>query len=346
MREGKRLIYTPKTGYLYGKLAIGCIQCMLGGKIVVFITGLCNDNCWYCPVSKSKFGRDIVFVDENRVNNLYDIVDEAYKIRALGAGITGGDPVIVADRTCNVISLLKQEFGEKFHIHLYTSGRFIDRNKIESLVSCGLDEIRFHVYTLELLKKVKLAREYSGIKVGIEVPFIPLKQYTDYLKQLLKIVDEKKLVDFVNINEFEVSETNIEEVLLYGLKPKGLTVEDTILYLPSFVKWVIENIKNIDFHFCTLWYKDNVQYRYRMLRKSIEMLGVHEVLTREGTLISIVAEKKFSVKEGLSKHFIVVDKEFYINPYRAWLLKGSGIRAIVKEYYPEGNILNQRNIIY
>jgi len=121
-------------------------MCAQGSKMVVLITGLCSTGCYYCPLSLKKGGNDRIFADEWELKNESDtkkLVHEAEYINAIGAGITGGDPLIVWKRTKTYISLLKDTFGSEFHIHLYTSG-LKNAEKIQQLVSAGLDEIRFH----------------------------------------------------------------------------------------------------------------------------------------------------------------------------------------------------------
>jgi len=309
---------------------------------VIFITGKCLDYCWYCPISREKFGKDVVFVNERRVYSLSEIIDEIYRIGGLGAGITGGDPILVLDRTYNVISMLKKEFGEKFHIHLYTSGKFIDRGVLEILESSGLDEIRFHAYTMDLIDSIKLALDYD-IDVGVELPFIPLKQYIEYLRNILYILDDIG-VKFLNLNEFEVSETNIENVILHGLTPKGITIEDAEKKALEFIKWCAENTKDIAIHYCTVEFKDSIQFRLRMLRKAVNTMGLHEIPTRDGTLISI------EVIEGHTSHqyTIKLNNRRFIIPEKAHVLRGSGSRVIIREYYPDqlNKPINVREIIY
>ncbi len=341
MKEGRRVRYSLKTGYLIGTLPVGCRYCLLGRKVVVFITGLCRDRCWYCPISREKLGRDIVFVDENRVLNTYDIVDEVYKVSGLGASITGGDPILVIDRTCNVISLLKKEFGERFHIHLYTSGRFVDEKVLECLEASGLDEIRFHVYSYELLDSVVKALDY-GFDVGVEVPFIPLENYIGYLKKLILELDRIG-VDFININELEVSETNVDKIIMHGLEPTGLTVKGIHKKAIEFLKWAVENTSKINIHYCTIAFKDQVQYRFRMLNKALNLMGLHEIPTSEGTLLSI---ERVSGSVDSIDTYTVMDKIVF-NPYRAYKYVGSGVKASIVEYYPEKNrVLNRRTIVY
>ncbi|MEM1644243.1 MAG: hypothetical protein QXS70_07620, partial [Desulfurococcaceae archaeon] len=114
MNAPRELRYSLKTGYVIGSLPPGCKYCLLGGKMVIFVTGLCLDNCWYCPISREKFGRKTIYVNEVRATSYSDVIDEAYRVGALGAGITGGDPISSLDVTVNMIMLLKEEFGEKF----------------------------------------------------------------------------------------------------------------------------------------------------------------------------------------------------------------------------------------
>lgn len=343
MNEASRNIhYTLKTGYIVGSLPEGCKYCLLGAKAVIFITGKCLDNCWYCPISKEKLGKDVIFVNERRVRSLNDIVDEIYRINGLGASITGGDPILVLDRTYNVVSMLKNEFGKEFHIHLYTSGRFIDNGALEVLESSGLDEIRFHTYSTDLVDRLKLALDYN-MDVGVELPLIPLKQYMEYLKKIIHILDDMH-VKFLNLNEFEVSETNIQNVILHGLIPRGITVEDIKKKALEFMQWAAKNTKRIAIHYCTVEFKDNIQFRLRMIRKAVNTMGIHEIPTKDGTLISIeVIEYK-----KLSQYIIDFDNKMFIIPEKAPILLGSGSRVFIREYYPDqfNKPINIREVVY
>ncbi len=329
MKEGfRKIYYTMETGYIIGALPIGCRLCLAGAEIVLFITGRCTDNCWYCPISPLKYGRDVIYVDEERALSIGDIVEEVYKVKALGASITGGDPLVVPDRVYNVISILKKEFGEKFHIHLYTSGKLLDKGVLELLESSGLDELRFHTYSMELVDRVEQALDY-GFNVGIEVPFIPTNKWIEFLKKLVMWAD-KMGVEFINLNEFEVSEKNIEQVLLHGLTPKGLGVEGALEKAVEFLRWCSSSTKNINIHFCTIEFKDNIQYRRRMVRKAANTMGLHEIPTWDGTLVSI----EYLSGNVPPEYIVNLDDKRYIIPEYAGRLKGLQIKAVIREYYP------------
>ena len=114
--------------------------------MVLLVTGLCPSDCFYCPLSFEKRNKDRIFADEWELNDEEDtekLFLEANYIESKGAGITGGDPLVVWGRTQRYIEFLKDKFGSNYHIHLYTSG-IKNHEHIKDLVSAGLDEIRFH----------------------------------------------------------------------------------------------------------------------------------------------------------------------------------------------------------
>ena len=99
----------------------GCIQCQMGSKLVLFITGNCHWQCDYCPLSETRRDIDWMFANERRCETFDEVIEEARAMRATGAGITGGDPLMARERTLEGISRLKSEFGPGFHLHMYTS---------------------------------------------------------------------------------------------------------------------------------------------------------------------------------------------------------------------------------
>lgn len=104
-----------------GELSEGCRRCIEGSKMVLLVTGRCRAGCYYCPVSAEKKGKDPVYANEWRVYSDEEVIEEALAMDARGAGITGGDPSEVLDRTIHYIRLLRERFGGDFHMHMYTS---------------------------------------------------------------------------------------------------------------------------------------------------------------------------------------------------------------------------------
>ncbi|MGM0470418.1 MAG: radical SAM protein, partial [Promethearchaeati archaeon] len=105
----------------------GCQQCLKGQKSVLFLNGICQkpDQCsWYCPISEERRGKDISFINEIKIEKKSDILKELKKSGSKGMSITGGEPLIGKNikKTIEYIHLVKTQFNEKFHIHLYTNG--------------------------------------------------------------------------------------------------------------------------------------------------------------------------------------------------------------------------------
>ena len=67
-------------------------MCVKGEKLVLFVTGLCPRQCYFCPISDKKYKKDVIYADEWPVTNIHQIIEEAKLIDAKGAGFTGGDP--------------------------------------------------------------------------------------------------------------------------------------------------------------------------------------------------------------------------------------------------------------
>jgi len=145
-----------------GKLARGCELCYPGAKAVIFVTGTCDDACFYCPVNRDRLYREVMFVNEELVSGVEEVVVEVSRMGATGASITGGDPLTAVDRVVDVIRSLKENLGSSFHIHLYTTGRQASVEVLRTLWVSGLDEIRFHPVDLRFLRSVEWAESIRG----------------------------------------------------------------------------------------------------------------------------------------------------------------------------------------
>ena len=85
----------------------GCIQCQMGSKLVLFITGHCHWMCDYCPLSETRREIDFMYANERRVDigDWNAVIEEARAMNATGAGITGGDPVMARERVLEGIKI-------------------------------------------------------------------------------------------------------------------------------------------------------------------------------------------------------------------------------------------------
>jgi len=271
--------------YAYvGRLPKGCRLCIQGTKMVIFITGVCHDNCFYCPVSPERFGRQVAYADEEPLQSIEDLVDEALRIGADGASITGGDPLVALEKTVRTIRVLKEVFGDEFHIHLYTSGRYATSDVLRELEESGLDEIRFHPTAPWLMERIERAvKLLRRVRVGVEVPVLPDR--VEELKSMIKWLDDIG-VEFINLNEVEVSPLNVLRLSErgYRVSKDAPVVEGSEEAAIEIVKWALNNTRRISVHYCPAGYKDSVQMRIRLIRKALRVMKPYEELTSQGML--------------------------------------------------------------
>jgi pyruvate formate-lyase activating enzyme-like uncharacterized protein len=327
------------SGSFFNYLPEGCRLCSTGAKMVLFVTGLCGRNCYYCPVSNERRGKDIIFANERRVENDDDLIEEALSMDALGTGITGGEPLLHLKRVIHYIKLLKNRFGSSHHIHLYTA-QAPTRGTLKSLQKAGLDEIRFHP-PLEIWKNINhtyyrdsiLTAHRLGISTGIEIPSIQ-SDFSGILS-LLQEVD-----GFLNLNELEFSETNASE-----LKKRGFAPVDDASSAVRGSKGVAESITGNKLRFCSSSFKDAVQMRERFKRIAKKSARYFDEITDDGTLVygavggkcldilkeAGVMEDMYSVMDGS------VETAWWIAEDLAEELKKTGCCVSIIERYPMKN---------
>jgi len=259
----------------------GCEQCAKGGKMVLFVYGYCDQrDCFYCPLGENRKNVTEVYANERKVECDQDVIDEARRMDALGSSITGGEPQEVLDRTCHYLSLLKEEFGEDHHTHLYT-GITGGRENMRRLANAGLDEIRFHppfeqwgdLHGTEWEEILYTARE-EGLTPAFEIPGIRAEEeFTEFL--------DEGAAEFCNVNEFEISQGNFRRMQEQGFNRK----EDHM----SAVEGSHEILETMGDHpkvyFCTSVFKDAAQHRNRLKRMAQNVRRPFDEVTDDGTLV-------------------------------------------------------------
>ena len=365
-RFAMKEIHTWLNESMYTKpLSPACKMCAQGSKMVVLITGLCSTGCYYCPLSLKKGGNDRIFADEWELKNESDtkkLVHEAEYINAIGAGITGGDPLIVWKRTKTYISLLKDTFGSEFHIHLYTSG-LKNAEKIQQLVSAGLDEIRFHPMPEHWQNMEKSPIKQSikktvgaSVDVAIEIPVIPNMEKEIF--SLIQWADDQKLC-WVNLNELEFSERNVE-----AFHNKGYVVKDDISAAVrgsqdtalNVLKLVQQEDIDVGVHYCSVSFKDGVQLRNRIKRRAKNIAKEFEVITDDGTILKgVIYKSNVSLPQlflflkneyDIPEKFLFIDKEKNRIEIGLWILEEiadditrKGYKCFMVEEYPTSDRL-------
>ncbi len=314
-------MHETKVGPVHGRLARGCKLCGKGAKLVLFATGVCPFKCFYCPISEERRGKDVVFANERPVREVQDLLEEAREMRALGAGVTGGDP-LYGSRTIELIRTLKENFGN-FHIHLYT--RVNDPAALERAYEAGVDEIRFH------FTDPKPALEFSW-SVGAEVPVIP--GWETSLKNYILRLDSLG-VEFINLNELEFSESNFVRLREHGLRPVSefnFGVAGSEELAVRLVNWADRMQLGIGVHYCSARTKLRTQLVERYRRTARNIARPYEIVTEEGTIVVGVvpnSESNLARLRKLGCRFDLAGSEIRVSPDCARKIGGR-----VVEYWP------------
>ena len=274
-----------------GRLPRGCVLCEKGAKLVLLVTGKCERRCCYCPLSKEKRGKDVFYANERRLGNISEMLDEARLMRALGTGVTGGDPLTEMTRTVASIRALKEAFGSRHHIHLYTSAT--DLRRIDKVARAGLDEIRFHPPMGEWMRLARtdyasaVSRSIdAGLSVGLEIPVMPGRR--PELEGAIRFADAAGL-DFVNLNELEFSETNWRPLRALDFDVKT-DISSAVKGSETLGRSLLKLDVAVPLHYCSSSFKDGVQLRRRITRRGRTVKRPHEILTDDGTLVKGVVE--------------------------------------------------------
>ena len=264
--------------------AEGCIQCQEGSKMVLFVTGKCHWGCDYCPLSDNRRESPDMFANERRCTDFSEVIQEAIAMNATGTGITGGDPLLDAQKSIEAISVLKAELGKQHHIHMYTSIPF-ELELVPKFAKAGLDEIRFHLLNLNIEKyrDVISACSKAGIHTGVELPCEPDKR-----NELIALLDELDASDaeFLNLNELEITVGNQDNMDVRGFNLSGgiTAAAEGSAELALELKQMSENL-NFHVKFCTAKYKDAGQLRNRFRRRGQANLRPYEVLSDDDTIL-------------------------------------------------------------
>ena len=273
-----------RTKLYTGELSPGCRTCGEGSWSCLFINGLCNGRCFYCPTTQKSKGEPTT--NNLRFANPRDYLDYITLFRFRGVSLSGGEPLMTFDRTMTYVSKLKQKFGSGIHLWLYTNGILATPEKIALLRDAGLDEIRFDIsadrYSLD---KLKLAVGRIPC-VTVEIPAIP----EDYhmLRDMLPILTDTG-VSHLNLHQLRCTPHNLPNLLersyVFSHGPKVIVPDSEITALQLLLDAAENNGPPVNY--CSYAYKYRFQGRAARRRVAAAMTASHEDITEAGFIRSL-----------------------------------------------------------
>ena len=174
----------------------------------MFITGLCNAKCFYCPASQDKDEtpqtQRLLFADPER----YAQYVNHFKFSAVS--FSGGEPLMVLDRTLRAIETIRRRCSPDVYIWMYTNGILGNEAKFRQLAAAGLDEIRFDLGATDYHLNVLRSAADCVRNVTVEIPAVP--EEVERLKHLLPRLCELG-VPRLNLHQLRLTAYNAEKLL-------------------------------------------------------------------------------------------------------------------------------------
>ena len=230
--------------------------------------------------------------------------------------------------------ILKNEFGDDFHLHMYTSIPF-KAEWANDFAEAGLDEIRFHFLDLDSEKytETMAACVESGMLTGVEIPCEPDKE--NELMELLETMRDMP-VEFLNLNELEITVGNHDNMEVRGFNLSdeitagaagsgelAIRMRDRVMAAsigaPDPEDGKVREPYSYHLKFCTATYKDSGQLRRRFIRRGEHTISPHEILTEDGTLLFGAIDcgqedseswiEEIHTETGLPRRFMLYDSE-------------------------------------
>lgn len=246
-----------KTKPYHYNISKGCKLCGLGSWSCLFITGKCNASCFYCPTSQIIEGQPTTQQLKFDTPESYTEYINHFKFK--GVSFSGGEPLMVLDRTLQYLKHLRKKANPELYIWMYTNGILGDAAKYKKLASAGLDEIRFDIgATAYRLDKIK---EAQGIipNLTIEIPSIPeeLENLKTLLPEMLKLG-----VSNLNLHQLRLTKYNAPNLLkknyTYIPAENPIVLESELAAL-EIIQYARDRQIEIGINYCSFFFKNRFQ---------------------------------------------------------------------------------------
>lgn len=273
----------------YYSLSRGCEICAAGKWSCLFISGVCNAKCFFCPAPQDQ--DDIPTSQMKSFNTSQEYVDYINMFGFKGVAFSGGEPLLNASKTIEYIKAIRIKCDPEIWIWVYTNGLSGTRDIYKKLHEAGVNEIRFNLcatnYNVDILKD---AVPFIA-KVTVEIPVVP----EDFEKLKLLIPQLIKAgVSNLNIHELRLTQHNAallsqrDYTYAHGHSPMVIESEIAALKLLLFA---YTSKFEIGINYCNFPFKSNFQkvgYKEIIAQKYVK---AEQEITANGYIRNITGSK-------------------------------------------------------
>lgn len=241
----------------YNQLSKGCELCGQGLWSCLFITGICNANCFYCPTNQDI--DDLPTSQGLTFPTAESYAEYVSHFKFKGISFSGGEPLLVAERVKDYLAQIRKTCSPDIYAWMYTNGILANELIFKELGSLGLNEVRFDIgATGYKLDKIKFAKEHIP-NITIEIPSVPEEK--ERIKALLPEM-VKAGVSNLNLHQLRLTQHNAAKLLqhnytyIHAEKPIVLESELAALEIIEYAK---EKQINIGINYCSFFFKNRFQ---------------------------------------------------------------------------------------
>jgi pyruvate formate-lyase activating enzyme-like uncharacterized protein len=287
-------------------LSPGCWTCVEGTWSCVQINSLCTRDCFYCPRNKAR--ETIPEADGFRFARTELYIDHLKKFNYQGIGFSGGEPFVVFERLLTDLRRIREVFGRRHYLWVYTNGDLVTGERLRALNQIGLNELRFDISARGYnLKPVQLAVRHIDT-VTVEIPAIP--EDVQRVKPLIKRL-EAIGVKFLNIHQLHSSRHNQRALMERGytfLNSDYFSGQSPILESEWAALEILEHAlckgTGMGIHYCSFCYKGRFQGMAFRKRYCPLVKKNNETITETGFIRSLVSSPEKSMEASTSKDLL------------------------------------------
>ncbi|TYT73796.1 radical SAM protein [Desulfobotulus mexicanus] len=322
------------------RLSPGCACCVAGQWSCLFINGLCNASCFYCPAPQKEEGmpvtQGLIFTSPDA----YADYVEAFGFR--GVGFSGGEPLLTPERTLAHVRAVRERLGNKVHLWMYTNGILVTREILKALSHAGLDEIRFDIGAVNYsLEKPAMAAEIIPV-VTIEIPAVPEEE----ARLILKMPEMAAAgVRYLNLHQLRLTKHNFPKLARRNytwIRDVHLTVMESEITALRLLRMARDMDLPLGVNYCSFAFKH--RFQQAALRRKTSPLGAFsdEKITENGYLRQLTLEggRAFLEEEALRLEKTGVDKEsFRLTAMKDGLRVSTDIIPFLRRNFESGKLL-------
>ncbi len=258
----------------------GCRFCGQGEWSCLFINGICNARCFYCPSVQDQKGHPMTSTLEFRTPEEYVAYVEKFDIQAVS--FSGGEPLMTFDRVVQYLKALRAKISRPLYIWMYTNGLLVTQDKLKLLAENGLDEIRFDIsadhYRLTALKKA------VGVipHVTVEIPAIP--EDLEHTRQVIQQLHDEG-VNFLNLHQIRCTRFNLPKLIQRGytfLPGPKVTVLETELTALELIRYSLDQQIALPINYCSFTFRHQFQRAGALNRNARLIKAPHQGVTPTG----------------------------------------------------------------